>query len=432
MEGKRKITIAVIAVLVVAVLGLGIAFAAFSRNLTINGNGTIQSSAYRVVFEGLTNAGTLDAPTIVGTAQVVAAPTINSDATDISNYAVSLRSPGDSITYNFKIHNTGDYAASISSMTHIRGNSNASADSTGINFSGSDSLYLTSDSTARSENASTLQAISYKFYYTNDNTIVGLNSIRDCLTPGESENVSLRIVFSSTNETDPSVLPSSAITLDQLGIRIRYGQATSCPFDYTTGHLETNAPFENLDLAYYRYENKSFIGTGVNNVIISENIINQAQYASAVATECSDGSAPVSNKCPEGETPVFASQPAATAAANYCTGGRLMTKAEFAAWGNCNHIVGIDKVNMLTCNYGNAKKVKATYNGSYDSWWIADAPYSPYQVGSFYAVTSDGQGMANCDVTSSQGVRPVVDIPSGATMTGSGTQASPYVITVSQ
>ena len=53
----KKITIAIVAVLVISVIGLGIAFAAFSQTLTINGGASVQASQWKVVFEGITNEG---------------------------------------------------------------------------------------------------------------------------------------------------------------------------------------------------------------------------------------------------------------------------------------------------------------------------------------------------------------------------------------
>ena len=389
MEGKRKITIAVIAVLVISVLGLGIAFAAFSRNLTINGNGTIQSSQFKIIFEGLTNAGTLDAPQTTGSASVTTAPTIKNDATEISSFVASLRTPGDSITYNFKIHNTGDYAATVSSVVMASG------------------VNLTTDTEARTSEANTLNAMDYRLYYTDNNALVGSGDPKDCLEPGESENVTLRIVFSSSNETNTNVLPSSDLLLDNLGVTVNYAQANngSCAFDPGNGKAVTDVEFTNIEGAYYTYEGKSFIGTGVNNVIISETIISKAQYASANGTD---------NGAEANPRYTFADSPAADAAAAYCTNCRLMTKDEAIAW------------DSAAGTSASTKRI-GKYDGSADFWWLADAGSAS---GAWYVYRN---GYINSGiVTYSVGVRPAVSISSSATITGSGTQASPYVITVSQ
>ena len=386
---NRKITIAVIAVLVISVLGLGIAFAAFSRNLTINGNGTIQSSQFKIIFEGLTNAGTLDAPQTTGSASVTTAPTIKNDATEISSFVASLRTPGDSITYNFKIHNTGDYAATVSSVVMASG------------------VNLTTDTEARTSEANTLNAMDYRLYYTDNNALVGSGDVKDCLEPGESENVTLRIVFSSSNETNTNVLPSSNLLLDNLGVTVNYAQANNGSCAIELGEAVTNKAFQNIDGAYYTYEGKSFIGTGVNNLIISENIPSLAKYASATGTDNGSGANP---------RYTFADSPAADAAASYCTGCRLMTADEATSWG-CH------------MSYTRSKnKCKAEYNNTVYIWW---------QTGIFEISpgvnerAAPGVIIGSHGPTEELGVRPVVSISSLLSMTGSGTSGSPYVITSS-
>ena len=398
----RKLTIAIIAVLIISVIGLGIAFAAFSQTLTINGTGTVESSKWQVVFEGMTNASTIDAPTTTGTAAEITRPTIKNNDTEISTYSVSLKTPGDSITYNFKIHNKGDFAANLGALT-ISGVNRPSSPISGAS--------LVTDSSIATANASTLAVIEYKFYYTDNNALVGQDP-RDCLEPGESENVSLKITFSSSDATDTSILPSSDLVLDNLGVSATYNQSNngSCPLE--PGSPVVDVPFSNQDGLYYSYGGKSFIGTGVDNVIISENITSLEAYTSAYATECSDESTPTNNKCPSGTTPVFNDHPAATTAANYCSGCRLMTKAEAESWG-------------CSTSSTTPKCVGKLIEGVAYFWWLADA----YDTRNAWRVSMGGN-IDSYNVTSSRGVRPAVSIPSGATMTGSGTSAQPYVITV--
>ena len=400
----RKLTIAVIAVLLISLIGIGIAFAAFSQTLTINGSAEVEASKWQVVFEGVTSASTIDAPTTSGTASEITRPTIKNNDTEISTYSVSLKTPGDSITYNFKIHNKGDYAANLSSLTISGVNRPASP------VSGS---ALVTDSSIATANASTLAVIEYKFYYTDNNALVGQDS-KDCLEPGESENVSLKITFSSSDATDTSILPSSNLVLDNLGVSAVYNQSNNGSCALEPGSPVVDVPFSNQDGLYYTYQGKRFIGTGVDNVIISENIIGKEKYSSAAATQCSDESTPVGNQCPEGTTPVFPDSPAADAALAYCTGCRLMTLTEAISWG------------CPTDYPPTTDKCVGKYNGSTEYWWLAEAynSYSPWGVGKL------GYTYYNSVAVGAQGVRPVVDIPSGATITGSGTSGSPYVITV--
>ena len=389
---NRKITIAVIAVLVISVLGLGIAFAAFSRNLTINGNGTIQSSQFKIIFEGLTNAGTLDAPQTTGSASVTTAPTIKNDATEISSFVASLRTPGDSITYNFKIHNTGDYAATVSSVVMASG------------------VNLTTNTEARTSAANTLNAMDYRLYYTDNNALVGSGNAKDCLEPGESENVTLRIVFSSSNETNTNVLPSSDLLLDNLGVTVNYAQANNGSCALEVGESISNRAFQNIDGAYYTYDSKSFIGTGVNNIIIAENVIGEGPYANNYGTDMGEGANPRYVFQMSGDD----TNTAVYRASHYCTGCRQMTYNEATSW-------GCPTDPMST----NIKKCIAKYNGSATDWWLSDA----YNANQAYNITLFGFSVGS-DVTNTKGIRPVAVISNTATMTGSGTSGSPYVITV--
>ena len=391
MEKNRKITIILVITLILSVIGLGIAFAAFSTTLNISGTAQVQSSSWDIEFEGITTAGTIDNAVINGTATEVTHPTITNSGKDIGTYSVTLKSPGDSVTYNFKIHNKGDYAATVSSVTIASG------------------VNLTTDTAKQQSETDTLNAIDYRLYYTSNNALVGSGDAKDCLEPGEEENVTLRIVFSSSSETDTSVLPSSALTLDNLGVSILYNQSNNGSCSFEPYEPVTDSAFANIDGAYYTYETKSFIGTGVNNVIISENVTSKAKYANANGTDNGDG------------TYTFADSPAATAAAAYCSGCRLMTLAEAGAWAGCTQSQIEDWENYGCEN----EKLMVTYQGDYSDWWLADSldAFNIWIVYGFGDFAPAGR-MGNC------GVRPAVSIPAGATMTGSGTSASPYVITV--
>ena len=404
----RKTMIVIIIALIISIIGLGIAFAAFSQTLTINGNATVEATNWEVVFEGMTSASTIDIPTTTGTAQEITRPTIKNNATEISTYSVSLQTPGDSVTYNFKVHNKGSFAANLGTLT-ISGVNKPLSPISGAN--------LVTDSSIATANANTLAVIEYKFYYTENNQLVGHDAI-DCLEPGESENLSLRITFASSSATDTSILPSSDLVLDNLGITAVYNQSNTGACALEPGSPVVDVPFSNQDGLYYSYEGKSFLGTGVDNVLISENIISKAKWSNAASTQCSDGSAPSSNRCPTGTTPVFASSPAQDASAAYCTNCRLMTRAEACVWAGAS----------ATCS-GNPpykNKVIAKYNGSAADWWLAD----PTNAGYAWGIDNIGYYYNGYTVTSNLGVRPAISIPSGATITGSGTQSQPYVITV--
>ena len=391
---NKKTSIIIVIVLVLAIVSLGVAFAAFSTTLNITGHATVESTSWNIVFEGITNENTLDAPTLTGRASVTTVPTIKNNATEISSYAVTLQAPGDSVTYNFKVHNKGSFAASVTSIVI----------NSGVN--------LTTNTSKRTSEANTLNAMDYKLYYTDNNELVG-QSAKDCLEPGESENLSLRIVFSSTSATNTNVLPSEDLLLDNLGIVVNYIQAGngSCLIE-AAGETVADKPFQNIDGAYYTYEGKSFIGTGVNNVIITENIVSKAAYSTEEGIDNGDG------------TYSYPNRPAANAAAAYCTGCRLMTVSEVCSW------VGESGSSCVKKKY---PKIIANYNGTASPWWLDDSfEYDAGYIVTYVGVPAVGYGWMGCicKYSDNNGVRPAVSIPNGATITGSGTQGSPYVITI--
>ena len=99
MEKERRIKVLSLVALIVAVLGLTVAFASLSQMLTINGTATVDAASWDVHFENLTG------PDITGSASTSGTPSIND--TTISGLNMSVTKPGDSVTYYFDIVNDG-------------------------------------------------------------------------------------------------------------------------------------------------------------------------------------------------------------------------------------------------------------------------------------------------------------------------------------
>ncbi len=119
MEKNRGTVIAVIAALVVSVISLGVAFATFSRSLTINGNATITASTWDVHFSetelngagtgvAASNATIANSATPVPTSQT---GTLNAYTFD---FDVTFQQPGQKVKYEFYIVNAGTYTANLS------------------------------------------------------------------------------------------------------------------------------------------------------------------------------------------------------------------------------------------------------------------------------------------------------------------------------
>ena len=107
MEKTRKIKIISLCALLVAVLGLTVAFASLSQTLTINGSAAVDAASWDIHFEK-----TSGKETEVKGAATFTEPTLN--GTTIENFSATLTKPGDSVTYYFDIVNNGTVDAVVS------------------------------------------------------------------------------------------------------------------------------------------------------------------------------------------------------------------------------------------------------------------------------------------------------------------------------
>ena len=96
MEKTRKIKIISLCALLVAVLGLTVAFASLSQTLTINGSAAVDAASWDIHFEKTSGKET----EVKGTATFTE-PTLS--GTTIENFSATLTKPGDSVTYYFDI-----------------------------------------------------------------------------------------------------------------------------------------------------------------------------------------------------------------------------------------------------------------------------------------------------------------------------------------
>ena len=135
MENKRKSQIAIIAVLAVAVVALGVGFAAFSTALTITSSASVtpDDSTFRVVFADNTAQSNYNPISGENTNPVTITPqlsasvqnftatdaTIDNTAThapEITGLSANFTAPGQSVTYTFKVKNIGEYDAFLNSI----------------------------------------------------------------------------------------------------------------------------------------------------------------------------------------------------------------------------------------------------------------------------------------------------------------------------
>lgn len=191
MEKERKIkTLSVIA-LVVAVLGLTVAFAALSTTLTINGTATLDAATWDIHFE---NAETTTM-TKTGGATVEHEPTL--EGTMIKDWNVVLTKPGDSVTYEFKVKNNGTIDAKIGTLTK-------------------NNLQCSSLSNVDGDADIACKNLTYELKYKNGGEV----KAEDKLPKGETKELVLTLAYKQEAED----IPSDDVSISNLDIAIIYVQ----------------------------------------------------------------------------------------------------------------------------------------------------------------------------------------------------------------
>ena len=107
MEKGRKVKIISLCALLVAVLGLTVAFASLSQMLTINGSANVNAATWNIHFKNNIETST------EGTAKIITKPTLDDKTLSIENFEVSLTKPGDIATLMVDIINDGTLDAKI-------------------------------------------------------------------------------------------------------------------------------------------------------------------------------------------------------------------------------------------------------------------------------------------------------------------------------
>lgn len=118
MERRRGTVLVVVIVLVIAIISLGIAFAAFSTNLTIGGTATIQASNWKIFFASSASGTEPSSATALPAGNITTNGTATSTTASLAatsfTFGATLKTPGDYVIYKFYARNTGDYNAIIS------------------------------------------------------------------------------------------------------------------------------------------------------------------------------------------------------------------------------------------------------------------------------------------------------------------------------
>ncbi len=178
-----------------------IVYAGFTQQLDIQGKATVKKSSWAIKFTNLQ-------PVVkTGTATEVTAPTINTNDTKISEYDVTLTTPGDSVTYDFDVTNEGTFDAKISSITIPTPSCKGSGDN------------ATADETNVCDN------LTYTLTYADGTQL----AVDDTLTSGETKSLKLTLTYLSSINAEQ--LPTEDVSISNLAISVIYAQAASSTSD---------------------------------------------------------------------------------------------------------------------------------------------------------------------------------------------------------
>ena len=186
MEKKEKnIKVVAVVALIVAVVGLSVAYAALSQTLKLTGTAKITDAKWDVSF-------VKGSVTKTGDVQFTE-PTVS--ATSISGYDVTFKKPGDKIVYNFKIKNNGQINAKLNTYTKNT---------------------LTCTSSKQDEANALCKDIKYELKYSTGS----VPTPGDLLEAGATKDLNLTLEFSSTATSMPTV----PVTIGGLDVTFVYGQ----------------------------------------------------------------------------------------------------------------------------------------------------------------------------------------------------------------
>lgn len=191
---NNKVQNIVLGVLAVGLIGITVAYASLSQQLTINGTAKVAAATWDVHFEGMSAGAATGYATLPTTGKLTAS------GTSVSGNIGTLKAPGDTITYTFNVKNAGSINAKISSITAPK-LSCAPANTGG------------SQTVANNVCAN----LTYTIEYTSESpkTI----AVGNTLTAGASKNITLKIVNSSA-----ATLASEDIAVTASPMIINYAQ----------------------------------------------------------------------------------------------------------------------------------------------------------------------------------------------------------------
>ena len=194
MYRRRNFNVLMIAIATLSlVIIVSLVYAGFTGQLNITGTAVQRTSNWDIHFENLSNI------TTTGSAKVLSQPALDGTTT-IEDYSVSTTSPGDTISFTFKVVNDGNYNASISSVSVGTPQCTGTDTTSNTNVCGKLSYTLTYENGATVQTGDVLYAKDYAV---------------------------MKVTLTYADFSDASLLPTADVSISNLGITINYGQSGS-------------------------------------------------------------------------------------------------------------------------------------------------------------------------------------------------------------
>ena len=196
MNSKTKNVL--IVVLIIGLISMTIVYATLTQNLRINATAKVvnNSEGWNVHFENLSG------PTTTGYAQVEEGNELQlGGTTTLKNLVVTLKAPGDSVSYTFDVKNDGAINAKIEDVFI------PTTSSAGISFNGA----------SAADEAIVKENVVYSLVY-NDTNIAPKKD--DTLASGATQKLKLTISYKDT----ATQMPSTTVIVTGLDAHIDYKQ----------------------------------------------------------------------------------------------------------------------------------------------------------------------------------------------------------------
>lgn len=245
-ENDNKLPL--IALLIVACVGLTIGYSALSTTLSIKGTASIEGMSWRIEFQNLSEA------TLTGNASIISDPVISEDKTEISSYNVNFLDPGDSVSYTFQIANNGTLNAKLSEI--IRDT---------ITCEGyGNSVQATKDADNVCANLEyTLKYQEEESHYSDDYVLTSTTTnveVNDILNAGDVKNMILTLKYKSPTDSETITEPEDDVSIAGLKIKLIYSQNNQSP---SSSPVIPPTPDEPINTVFFAEDSWSTIANNV-------------------------------------------------------------------------------------------------------------------------------------------------------------------------